>query len=361
VARIAGGDPGEGEVAREALRGSLLRIDRSIVSLIAARMNISDLLGEVKKREGLPVYDPSREVSVANLLAEEASRLGLPAGLVKEIYFLIARESRCRQLYCPVQARIAVYGTGGMGRMIAGLLARAGCWTAITGRTPEKVVEASRATGAKAMEPGEALDWADMLVYAVPTGATVELLGRHWSSYRESMLIADIASVKAPVVRAVERLYRERGGGPEYASLHPLFGPLGCPAGETVAVVPVRLERWRERLEKLLTGLGLVHVYVDWETHDKAMAVNQVLHHLAVEALAEAMERLRERLGLDPGVVKSLATYSLRQTLSVASRLERLRGVVEEIRRENPYAREAVETLLEVLGEKAREATGGEG
>ncbi|NOZ88579.1 MAG: prephenate dehydrogenase/arogenate dehydrogenase family protein, partial [Crenarchaeota archaeon] len=152
----------------------------------------------------------------------------------------------------------------------------------------------------------------------------------------------------------VEGLYRERGGGPEYASLHPLFGPLGCPAGETVAVVPLRLERWRERLEKLLTGLGLVYTYVSVEEHDKAMAVNQVLHHLVYEVLGEAMERLRERLGVEPGLLKSLATYSLRQTLSVMARLERLQAVVEEIRRLNPYAGDAVEALAEVVEEKAR-------
>ena len=350
------GDPEQGgEAAVEALRGSLLRIDKSILSLIAARLNIADLLGEVKRREGLPVYDPSREVTVANLLAEEAARLGLPRDLVKEIYFLIARESRCRQLYCPVTARIAVYGTGEMGSMLAGLLARAGCWVAVTGRSLEKARAVAERTGAKALDVEEAIDWADMVIYAVPTDVLPGLLEAHRRLYRESMLITDISSVKAPVVKAVERILG--GSGPEYASLHPLFGPLRCPAGETVAVVPVRLERWRERLDKLLTGLGLVPVYVDAEEHDKAMAVNQVLHHLVYSLFLRASEELARRLGVSSAALKELATYSLRQTMGVASRLERLSRVVEEIRRLNPYTGEVLEALRAALdGLEAGEA-----
>jgi len=343
------------EAAAESLRASLLRIDKSILSLIAARMNIADVLGEVKKESGMSVYDPSREITVANLLAEEAAKLGVSPGLAKEIYFSIARESRCRQLYCPDTIRIAVYGYGGMGRMLASMLSRAGCWVAVTGRDPEKAREAARAAGAKYMEQDYAIDWADMMLYAVPTRVLVELLPRHWRLYRESMLIADIASVKTPVVRAVEELYRSSGGGPEYVSLHPLFGPLSCPAGENVAVSPVRLEKWRPRLDRLLQGLGLVPVYVDPDSHDRAMAVNQVLHHLVYEAYERAAERLAGELGVEPSLLKQLVTWSLKQTLSTLARLQQLRGVVEEIRRENPYSREALQALRGAVEELAPE------
>jgi len=344
-----------GQAAAESLRASLLRIDKSILSLIAARMNIADVLGEVKKESGMSVYDPSREITVANLLAEEAVKLGIPPNLAKEIYFMVARETRCRQLYCPETVRIAVYGYGGMGRMLASMLSRAGCWVAVTGRSPEKAREAAKAVGAKYMEQEYAIDWADMVIYTVPTPALGELLPRHWSLYRESMLIADIASVKTPVVKLVERLYREHGTGPEYASLHPLFGPLSCPAGENVAVVPVRLERWRERLDALLQGLGLVPVYIDASQHDKAMAVNQVLHHLVYELYGRASAMLARELGVEPAALKQLVTWSLRQTLSTLARLESLKPVIEEIRAENPYTRQALEALREALEELERE------
>ena len=347
--------------AAESLRASLLRIDKSILSLVAARMNIADVLGEVKKESGMSVYDPSREITVANLLAEEAAKLGVPPSLAKEIYFMVARETRCRQLYCPEAVRIAVYGYGGMGRMLAGMLARAGCWVAVTGRDPVKAREAAEAVGAKYMEPEYAIDWADMLLYTVPTGALEDLLRKHWGLFRESMLIADIASVKTPVARLLETLYRSRQGGPEYVSLHPLFGPLSCPAGENIAVVPIRLERWRERLEGLLQGLGLVPVYVSPDEHDRAMAVNQVLHHLVYELYRRASERLVADLGVQPSSVKELVTWSLRQTLSVLARLEKLRPVIEEIRHMNPYTREVLQALRAALDEVERETTIPEG
>ncbi|KSW12415.1 hypothetical protein CF15_06725 [Pyrodictium occultum] len=335
------------EGAAEALRSSLLRIDRSLVSLVAARLNIADVLGSVKRGEGMPVYDPSREIAVANLLVEEARRLGVPENLVKEIYFLLARESRCRQLYCPEALRVAFYGYGRMARTLASAMARGGCWVAITGRSVEKAREAAGAVGAKYMEPGRALDWADVLVYAVPGDAVPGLLREHLPMLRESMLVADIASVKTPLVREIAGLLGD--GGPEYASLHPLFGPLDCPAGETVAIVPVRLQRWRPRLERLLAGLGLSPAYLSAEEHDKVMAVNQVLHHLVYDLYREAARLLEERLDIPTDKRKELVTHSLRSTERVAARLERLRGVVEEIRRLNPYTGEVLKALREAL------------
>ncbi len=341
----------EASGAAESLRASLLRIDKSILSLVAARLNIADVLGEVKKEGGMSVYDPAREITVANLLAEEARKLGIPAELAKEIYFMLARESRCRQLYCHDTVRIAIYGYGGMGRMLAGMLSRAGCWVAVTGRDPAKARRAAEQLGAKYMEPRYAIDWADILLYAVPTEALLRLLEEHRSLYRESMLIMDIASVKTPVVEKARSVLREEG--PEYASLHPLFGPLSCPAGENVAVVPVRLERWRRRLEQLLVGLGLVPVYVTAEEHDKAMAINQVLHHLVYDLYRAAAEKAAEELGVSQARLKELVTWSLKQTLSVLARLEKLHPVVEEIRRENPYTRVVVAKLREALEELA--------
>ena len=333
--------------AAEALRSSLLRIDRSLVSLIAARLNIADVLGGVKRSEGMPVYDRARELTVASLLAEEVRSLGVPDSLVKEIYFMLARESRCRQLYCPEALRVAFYGYGRMARMLAGIMSRGGCWVAITGRSPEKAQEAAQAVGARYMEPRRAIDWADMLVYTVPSTAVPGLLREHLPMLRESMLVADIASVKTPLVEKIAPLLGE--GSPEYVSLHPLFGPLDCPAGENIALVPVKLEKWRPRLEKLFAGLGLNPVYVTAEEHDRVMAVNQVLHHLVYDLYREAARILHEKLGIDPGRSKELVTWSLRRTESIAARLEQLHNVVKEIRRENPCTEEVFKALSKAL------------
>ena len=161
------------------------------------------------------------------------------------------------------------------------------------------------------------------------------------------MLIADISSVKRPVVQhVVESLGSQ---GPEYASLHPLFGPLECPYGETIAVIPVRLELWKARLEELLAGLGLRIVYIDPDTHDKVMAINQVLHHLIHELYDIARKALVDELDVDERLVKAMTTYSLKRTLAVQQRLQQLSRVVEEIRKLNPYTTNALRALRKAL------------
>ncbi|NPA05661.1 MAG: prephenate dehydrogenase/arogenate dehydrogenase family protein [Crenarchaeota archaeon] len=342
------------------LRAGLISIDRSLVDLIAARMNLVKILGTLKSRIHAPVQDELREIIVASILAEEAERKGLPAGLVRDIYFELARWSKCMQVYCPLKSRIAIYGYGSMASMIASMLARAGCWLAVTGRDYSKAAALAEKLGAEAMEDVDAIEWADIMLYAIPSTAFPEVLERHWSRLRESMLILDISSVKKPVVEAYKRLAASREP-PEYASLHPLYGPLECPAGETIAVTPVNLDAWKEKLEDLLSNaLAARIVYVDAETHDKVMAVNQVLHHFALQAVREAMREAAKMLGVEPADLKELTTHSLRRTLSLIDRLESLERVVEEIRRENPYSSKAIEAFVRVV-ERLASQLGGSG
>ena len=222
----------------------------------------------------------------------------------------------------------------------------------VTGRRLEKAEELARKLGVEHMGEEEAIDWADMLIYAVPGRVVPVLLEKHSRLIRESMLVADIASVKKPLIERIKGVVES--GGFEYASLHPLFGPIDCPAGETVAIVPVKLELWRNRLERLLDGLGLRYEYVDADMHDKVMAANQVLHHAALQAFQRAYKRLLEELGVPVGKAKLLATHSLRRTLEVIDRISRLERVVEEIRSENPYAAVALRALREAVEELSR-------
>ena len=336
------------------IRAGITEVDRAILSLLSTRMRLVSLIARAKAEQGYPVFDPAREIEVLSIVREEAARRGLPPDLASEIYSVIIRYSRCLQVSCPEKLRIVVYGYGNMARTLASHMSRAGCWVALTGRNMEKAKNVAESIGVEALDEDEALDWADVLLYTIPGPAVPSLLEKHSPRIRESVLVADIASVKKPLVEAVKPIVEKHGF--EYASLHPLFGPLDCPAGETIAVVPVRLEHWKERLERLFEGLGLRYEYVDADTHDKVMAANQVLHHAAIEAFKKAYKRLLESLGVNPGLAKLLMTYSLKNTVRLLDRLERLQRVVEEIRSENPYSRQALEALKEVVDEMLREA-----
>ncbi len=332
-----------------ALRELVDVLDEAALRLVAARLRLARLLGRAKALLEAPVVDEEVEERRRRRLESLAVAAGLSAGLASELYGVVSRWSRCEQLHCPVRVRVAIYGYGSLGRMLATVLRRAGCWVAVTGRDPERAAEVASAVGARALEEGEAIEWADMLVYAVPSDAVPALLESHWRALRESMLVADTASVKAPAARAYARL-AARGPAPDYAGLHPLFAPHECSAGETVVVTPVRLgEEWRERLIALLErGLGYRLVFMDPDEHDRVMAVNQVLHHMALDAYEAAARRLAARLGIDvERAWDEAATRSLRSTLELLERLRGIRPVVDEIRSLNPYSREAAEALLE--------------
>jgi chorismate mutase/prephenate dehydrogenase len=339
-------------------------IDRIVLELLATRMTLSRLIGAVKRGQGLPIVDEDLEVKRITKMLAYAEQLGLPESMVRELYGTIVAWSRCAQVYCPTRVRIAIYGPGSMGTMLARLLGSAGCWVVLTGRSWEKAARAAREARVKAKEWRDAVEWADMVVYAVPSNVVPQLLRQHWSMYRESMLVTDIASVKSMIARAfVELAKRAWEESPDYASLHPLFGPLECSAGETVVIVPLKLsEEWREKLESLLAkGLGYRVVYMSPDEHDKVMAASQVLHHLVLDLFVEASKRLSRQLGFNLDLAWSkAATRSLRASLDIVRRIESLRSVVREIRMLNPYTPHVLEALRSVLEELRVKHSGGE-
>jgi len=333
----------------EWLRSAINGLDSSLLEIIAARLRLARAVSRVKRSRGLPVYDPGREEEHLARLMGIARGLGLGEELVTDLYSLLLRASRCEQLYCPERLRVLIYGYGGMARTLASSLLRAGCWVAISGRDEEKARSVAESLGAAYMEPCRGVDWADMVVYATPGHVVPELLRRHLPCMRQSMLVTDIASVKTRLVREIGEILGGAEEPPEYASLHPLFGPTECPAGETITVTPVRLSNWAGRLTRLLEALGLKPVTIDAETHDKVMAVNQVLHHLVHEIYREARRELAQSLGLDQELLAMLETRSQRQTNSINKRLESLGKVVEEIRSQNPYSNKVVQVLGDIV------------
>lgn len=78
------------------LREKIDKIDKELAILIAKRMKISSQIGEYKKENGLPVYDPKRELELIEknlLLVEEKYRKSY-----KEVLETILKESKDLQL-----------------------------------------------------------------------------------------------------------------------------------------------------------------------------------------------------------------------------------------------------------------------
>ncbi len=78
----------------EYLRQSIDLVDQQILLLLNARNEFVKKVAELKKKNGLPVYDEKRETQLLNDWCESAEQLNLNDDFVKSILELIIKESR---------------------------------------------------------------------------------------------------------------------------------------------------------------------------------------------------------------------------------------------------------------------------
>ncbi len=64
------------------------------MALIKERFSVVDKIGEIKKEEGIPVFDPEREKLIKERLCEIADEQGLSKEFVIDLYERIFAESR---------------------------------------------------------------------------------------------------------------------------------------------------------------------------------------------------------------------------------------------------------------------------
>lgn len=77
----------------DTLRRAIDEVDRRILELVAERVSIVLQVGDYKRRNGLPVYDPERERSMLERLARCAEP-PLDADTVRRIFERLVDESR---------------------------------------------------------------------------------------------------------------------------------------------------------------------------------------------------------------------------------------------------------------------------
>ncbi len=77
----------------EALRVEIDAIDQQILELVAARVRVVLRVGELKRRLGLPVYDPERERAMLERLAARAPP-PLDLATIRRVFERLIDESR---------------------------------------------------------------------------------------------------------------------------------------------------------------------------------------------------------------------------------------------------------------------------
>lgn len=134
----------------------------------------------------------------------------------------------------------------------------------------------------------EIVQAADVVLIAVPMQVAVEVAQEIAPNLREDALICDINSLKKEICTAM----RDYSPGSEVLGTHPMFGPtVRSLAGQKIILCPVKPGQRASALRKDFTALGLQIVDADPETHDRMMAVIQVLPHFCTLVMAEAMRR----------------------------------------------------------------------
>lgn len=78
----------------EHLRKKIDTIDTQIVGLVAKRQSCVLRIGEYKKENGVPVFQPKRERAIIKSKKVLAKKFGLKPSLVEKIFKLIIANSR---------------------------------------------------------------------------------------------------------------------------------------------------------------------------------------------------------------------------------------------------------------------------
>lgn len=252
---------------------------------------------------------------------------------------------------------VAIIGLGVMGGSLARALKGAPTPPRIIGySTNERDREEALARGAVDETPSDsesAAASAELVVYAVPLSAILDLQTRHQSVWKPDAVVSDLSSLKVPVTTQARAL----GVESRWVSAHPMAGAersgfsasrdglfrdavVWLSAPDAPADVCARVERfWR--------ALGARPAWTDPATHDERMVRASHLPQLLANALARDLEQhgiARAELGSgghdmtrlaasSPSMWRDLLEHSARDVApalrEVAAELERLADLLE--------------------------------
>jgi prephenate dehydrogenase len=209
--------------------------------------------------------------------------------------------------------RLVVAGVGLIGGSLAAAARRAGLADEVVGygRSAEnlRVAHARDLVDRVEREPGAAAAGADLIVLAVPVGASAAVAERFRPHARPGTILSDVGSVKAPVVAALEALWGPAG---PVVGAHPIAGSEASGAGAARADLfvgrrciltptPATDREALARVRALWGGVGARVEEMPAAVHDEILARVSHLPHLVAYALADAFgaERVAGRAVLD--------------------------------------------------------------
>ncbi len=312
----------------EALRAELDELQHTLLATAARRLEVVRRIGSLKARSQRPVFDRQREREVYARARVVAREVGLDPDVACRLMTTLvesshdAQESVGRRTRPPdATHRFLVVGGGGrMGKLMCRNLEHRGHTVAILER-------------GDGQDTAELVSGAEIVMISVPMGAAVAVARELAPLIRPDQLLCDINSLKSEVCAAMDA-----SCAGEVVGLHPMFGPtVGTLRRQKVVFCPVRpgplAAWWKEELGRL----GVELVETDPVTHDRMMAVVQVLVHYSTLVMGDALRRT----GLDLARSLDFMSPIYRLELAFVGRLfTQDPDLYAEIEMGNPYGDE---------------------
>ncbi|MGB0652622.1 MAG: prephenate dehydrogenase/arogenate dehydrogenase family protein [Thermoplasmatota archaeon] len=325
--------------ALEPLRTRIAELDAQILALAAERSRLGQEVGRIKQTTGRASVDYVQEARVLERARRQATDSGLRPATAEEIVSVLIRDAVQVQESDRVQATaggrgqtcVLLGGAGRMGRWMHRFLADHGYEVLVL--DPAGAPDAVEAATSR-------LPSADLVLCAMPPSAIAAQYDA-WAAAGDvpTGVVADIASIKAPLVDAIERL---RAAGGRVASLHPLFGPgLVSLRGADVVLCDLGDADATAAVEALFEPTTARLWHLPLEGHDEAMAEVLALSHASAISFAAALG--------DAAPVHS-STFAALERLALDV-VHESPEVYYEIQATNPHAATAVARLAEALAQ----------
>lgn len=250
------------------LRDQIDEVDQQLVELFARRLKLVAGVGEVKSRQGVPIYAPDREAAMLARRRAEAEARGVPPDLIEDVLRRAMRESYASEkdtgfkcMNPTLGKAVVIGGAGQLGGLFAHLLTLSGY--------PVEILEKDDWARADQLLAG-----AGLVVVAVPIDQTVAVI-QQLPRLADDCLLVDLTSIKAEPLAAMLQVHT----GP-VLGLHPMFGPDVSSLAKQVIIYSEG--RGAEQYEWLLAQMriwGARLQAVNADEHDKAMSLVQALRH----------------------------------------------------------------------------------
>jgi len=214
-------------------------------------------------------------------------------------------------------------GTGKMGRLFAGVFARAGYEVLVSGRTT-------------ALSATDLAERCSLVIISVPIRDTIRVIEEIALVLTKDTLLCDLTSLKvAPVAAMLRTKARVLG-------LHPMFGPtVRSLAGQTIIACPARCRKKDcDTLLSIFRAEGAACTIATPEAHDRMMAVVQGLTHFVTLCMAESVRRI----GLDISETRAFTSPVYQIELALVGRLlAQDPDLYADILQQNPFVPEVLD------------------